>query len=81
MNSTCNTFEPHDFKKTDWSGLCASIKSGNWKVLLYECIPSKYISVIIETLGNLCFTHVPADYSKNNSISKFHRAKKILMRK
>ena len=31
MNSTCNTFELLDFRKTDWSGLCASIKSVNWK--------------------------------------------------
>ena len=48
----CNTFELLDFRNTDWSGLCASIKSVNWKELLHDCIPSKYISVIIETLGN-----------------------------
>ena len=51
MNSTCNTFEPLYFRKTDWSGLCASIKYVNWKALLHDCIPSKYISVIIETLA------------------------------
>ena len=81
MNSTCNTFEPLDFKKTNWSGLCASIKSVNWKSLLHECVPSKYLSVIIETLGNLCSIHVPTKRSKNNSVSKFHRARKILMMK
>ena len=43
MNPTCNTFEPHDFKKTDWSGPCTSIKSVKWKALLHECIPSKYL--------------------------------------
>ena len=46
MNYTYNTFELLDFRKTDWSGLCA-IKSVNWKVLLPDCIPSKYLSVII----------------------------------
>ena len=81
MNSTCNTFELLDFRKTDWSGLCASIKSVNWKELLHDYIPSKYIAVIIETLGNLCSIHVPAKRSKKNSVSKFHRARKILMRK
>ena len=82
MNSTCNTFEPLDFKKTtDVSGLCASIKSANWKALLHECVPSKYLSVIIETLGNLCYIYVPAKRSKNNSVSKLHRARKILIRK
>ena len=50
MNFTCNTFELLEFRKTDWSGMCASIKSANWKVLLNDCIPSKYISVIIETM-------------------------------
>ena len=81
MNSACNTFELLDFRKTEWSGLCASIKSVNWKVLLHDCIPSKYNSVIIETLGNLCYIQVPAKHSKKNSVSKFHRARKILMRK
>ena len=81
MNSTCNTFELLDFRKTDWSGLCASIKSVNWKVLLHDGIPSKYLSVIIGTLGKLCSIHVPAKRSKKNSVSKFHRARKILMRK
>ena len=81
MNSTCNTYEPIDFKKTDWSGLCASIKSVNWKALLHECVPSKYLSVIIGNLGNLCSIHVPAKRSKNNSVSKFYIARKILMRK
>ena len=81
MNSTCNTFELLDFRKPDWSGLCASIKSVNWKALLHDCILSKYISVIIETLGSLSSIHVPAKRSKKNSVSKFHRARKILMRK
>ena len=81
MNSACNTFELLDFRKADWLGLCACIKSVNWKELLYDCIPSKYTTVIIETLGNLCSIHVPAKRSKNNSVSKFHRARKILMRK
>ena len=71
MNSTCNTFELLDFRKTDWSGLCASIKSVNWKELLHDCIPSKYISVIIETLGNLCSVHVPAKRSKKTLYQSF----------
>ena len=54
MNSACNTFELLDFRKADWLGLCACIKSVNWKELLYDCLPLKYTTVIIETLGNLC---------------------------
>ena len=75
MNSTCNTFELLDFRKTDWSGLCASIKSVNWKELLHDCIPSKYISVIIETLGNLCSVHVPAKRSKKLICIKVSQSK------
>ena len=35
-----HTFELLDFRKTDWSGLCACIKSVNWKELWHDCIPS-----------------------------------------
>ena len=42
----------------------------NWKALLHECVPSKHISVIIETLGNVCSIHVPAKRSKKNSVFK-----------
>ena len=70
-----------DFRKTDWLDLCDSIKSVNWKVLLHDCIPSKYLSVIIETLENVCSIHVPAKHSKKNYVSKFHIARKIFMRK
>ena len=81
MNSACNTFELLDCRKADLLGLCACIKCVNWKELLYDCIPSKYTTVIIETLGNLCSIHVPAKRSKKNSVSKIHRERKILMRK
>ena len=81
MNSACNTFKLLDFRNSDWLGLCACLKSVNWKELLYDYIPSKYTTVIIETLGNLCSIHVPAKRSKKNSVSKFHRARKMLMRK
>ena len=49
MNSACNIFELLGFRKTDWSGLCACLKSVNLKELLYDYIPSKYTTVIIET--------------------------------
>ena len=39
------------------------------------------ISQLIETVGNLCSIHVPTKHSKKNSVSRYHRARKILMRK
>ena len=83
MNSACNcnTFELLDFRKADWLGLCVCLKYVNWKELLYDYNPSKYTTVIIETQGNLCSIHVPAKHSKKDSVSKFHRARKMLMRK
>ena len=38
-------------------------------------IPSKYISVIIETLGNLCTVHVPAKRSKKKLCIKVSQSK------
>ena len=36
MNCSCNAFEPLDFKKAGWSGLCSSIKLVNWQVRLHD---------------------------------------------
>ena len=34
LNCICKAFEPFDFKKAYWSGLCSSIKSVNWQVII-----------------------------------------------
>ena len=81
MNRSCNAFESLDFKKADWSGLCSSIKLVNWQVKLHDCIASDCLSVIIETLSDLCSIHVPPKCYKNKYVSRFHRERKILMRK
>ena len=59
MNRICNAFGPLYFKKADWSGLCSSIKLDNWQVRLHDCIASECLSVIIETLSDLCSIHDP----------------------
>ena len=81
MNRSYNAFEPLYFKKADWSGLCSSIKLVNWQVRLYDCIASDCLSAIIETLSDLCSIHVPPKCYKNKYVSRFHRGRKILMRK
>ena len=81
MNRSCNAFESLDFKKADWSGLCSSIKLVNWQVKLHDCIASDCLSVIIETLSDICSIHVPPKCYKNKYVSRFHRERKILMRK
>ena len=78
MNHSCNAFEPLDFKKADWSGICSSIKLVNWQVRLHDCIASDCLSVIIETL--ISDLDPPKCY-KNKYVSRFHRKRKILMRK
>ena len=77
MNRSCNAFEPLDFKKADWSGLCSSIKLVNWQVRLHNCIASDCLSVIIETLSDLCSTHVPPKCYKNKCIKVSQRGKNI----
>ena len=73
MNRNCNAFEPLYFKKSDWSDLCSSIKLVNWQVRLHDCIASDCLSVIIETLSDLCSIHVPPKCYKNQYVSRFHR--------
>ena len=58
-NRICNAFEPLDFRKADWSGLCSSIKLVNWQERLHDCIASECLPVITETLSDLCSIHVP----------------------
>ena len=48
---------------------------------LHDCIASDCLSVIIETLSDLCSIHVPPKCYKNKYVSRFHRERKILMRK
>ena len=72
MNSICNAFESLDFKKADWSDLCSSIKLVNWQERLHGCIVSDYLSVIMDTISDLCSIHVPPKCCKNNYVSKFH---------
>ena len=81
MNRSCNDFESLDFKKAVWSGLCSSINLVNWQVRPYDCIASDCLSVIIETLSDLCSIHVPPKCYKNKYVSRFHTERKILMRK
>ena len=69
MNSACNTFELLDFRKADWLGLCACLKSVNWKELLYDYIPSKYTTVIIEKLKKV-YTLSPSIQSKLADIER-----------
>ena len=76
MNRSCNAFEPLNFKKADWPGLCSSIKLVNWQVRLHECIASDCLSVIIETLSDLCSIHVHPKCYKNKYVSRFHRERK-----
>ena len=49
-NRICYAFEPLDFRKPDWSGLCSSIKLVNWQERLHDCIASECLPVITETL-------------------------------
>ena len=81
MNRSCNAFNPLDFKKADLPGLCYSIKFVNWQVRLHDCIAPDCLSVIIETLSDLYSIHVPPKCYKNKYVSRFHRERKILMRK
>ena len=48
---------------------------------LLDCIASECLPVITETLSDLCSINVPLKCHKSKYVSKFHRERKILMRK
>ena len=80
MNYTCNTFELLDFRKTDWSGLCTSIKSVNWS---YYCM-IVFLQNISQLLVRLYVISALYMYSLSVpkiTVSQFHGARIILMRK
>ena len=74
---TCNTFEPFDFKKTDWSGMCALNLEKHYSMIVFLL----NISQLLLRLYVIYALHVPAKHSKKNSVSQFHRGRKILMGK
>ena len=69
------------FEKSDWPNLCLSLKSIYCSVFDSDKPIDVCIDELIEDIGNKCSIHVLLNRPKKAHISKFHRERKILMRR
>ena len=81
LNPPQSAFEKLDFNKSDWSNLCSSMKSIDCSVFYSDKPIDVCIDELIKDIGIKCSIHVPLKRPKKPHISKFHRERKILMRR
>ena len=77
FNPPSNKFAVLDFHKADWPNILLTLQSIDWVATLEPIPPSSCFDYFIDTLYHKCMYHVPS----KTKISKFHRERKILMRK
>ena len=80
FNPLSNKFAVLDFHKADWPNILLLLQSIDW-VATIEPIPPSCFDYFINTLYHECMYHVPTKNHSKTKISKFHRERKILMRK
>ena len=81
FNPPSNQFAVLDFHKADWPNILLSLQSIDWIATLEPIPPSSCFYYFIDTLYHKCMYHVPTKNPSKTKISKFHRERKILMRK
>ena len=81
FNPPSNQFAVLDFHKADWPNILLSLQSIDWIATLELIPPSSCFDYFIDTLYHKCMYHVPTKNPSKTKISKFHRERKILMRK
>ena len=82
FNPPDSEFSKLDFNKADWTNLRADISALSF-VDVYSSMNAIDINVskVIETIGHCCMLHVPLKSFKSFKVTRFHRERKILMRK
>ena len=78
FNLSSNNFANLHFHKADWPNILLTLQSIDWVATFEPILPSSCFDYFIDTLYHKCMYHVP---TKNPSKTKFHRERKILMRK
>ena len=71
----------NEFAVLDWPNILLSLQSIDWVATLEPIPPSSCFYYFIDTLYHKCMYHVPTKNHSKTKISKFHRERKILMRK
>ena len=80
-NPPVSAFEKLDFNKSEWPSLRLSLKSIDCSVFESDKPIDVCIDDLFDNLANICFNHVPLKRPKKSAINKFHRERKILMRR
>ena len=81
FNTPSNQFAVLDFHKADWPNILLSLQSIDWIATLEPIPPSSCFYYFIDILYHKCMYHVPTKNPSKTKVSKFHRERKILMRK
>ena len=81
FNPPSNQFAVLDFYKADWPNILLSLQSIDWIVTLEPIPPSSCFYYFIDTLYHKCMYYGPTKNPSKTKFSKFHRERKIWMRK
>ena len=81
FNPPSKKFANLDFHKADWPNILLTLQSIDWVSTFEPIPPSSCFDYFIDTLYHKCMYHVPTKNHSKTKISKFHRERKILMRK
>ena len=67
--------------KANWPKLKESLNTIDWPTSFSGISVKLYLQVAIDSISEKCTMYVPPKRSKRNMISRFHRERKIIMRK
>ena len=81
LNLPSTRIETLDFNKANWPKLKESLNTIDWPTSFRGISVKLYLQVAIDSISEKCTMYVPPKRSKRNMISRFHRERKIIMRK
>ena len=81
LNPPSTHIETLDFNKANWPKLKESLNTIDWPTSFRGTSVKLYLQVAIESISEKCAMYVPPKRSKRNMIFRFHRERKIIMRK
>ena len=81
LNLPSTRIETLDFNKANWPKLKESLNTIDWPTSFRGISVQLYLQVAIDSISEKSTMYVPPKRSKRNMISRFHRERKIIMRK
>lgn len=81
LNPPSSVFDMLNFKRCNWEVLCTELSNINWSSLLSNCLNKHSFDIFIDAVANVCSQFIPLSKNPQQYISKFHRERKIMMKK